>query len=77
MVSRARIERLSSRVDALAAHAVFGGQNTTARGELARRIDAIAKRLQAIAEERGEPFPPPLSGEEHRRVLEFLGLQQR
>ena len=85
MVTRAQINRLSSRIEVLAAHAKgnFGVAPALddPREELMRRLRAIAERMRGAAEERSEPFPPPLSRKERddtiRRFREFCSLCDR
>jgi hypothetical protein len=79
MVTRTQIDRLSSRIEALAAHAKgnFGVDSIgpSPKEELMRRLRVISERMREAAEERGEPFPPLLSPEERddivRRFREF------
>jgi len=76
MVTRTQIDRLSSRIEALAAHGKgnFGvvSIGPSPKGELMRRIQVISERLREAAEERGEPFPPPLSREERDDIAQRL-----
>jgi hypothetical protein len=80
MVTRTQIDRLSSRIDALAAHAGCNPSVDRTMGdprvELRRRLQVIAERMGAAAEERGEPFPPQLPREERDEIIRARGLGQ-
>jgi hypothetical protein len=79
MATQSKIQHLSRRIEALAAQAKgnFGIDSIgpSPKEELMRRIRVISDRMREAAEERGEPFPPPLSPEERddivRRFREF------
>jgi hypothetical protein len=82
VVSRTQIDRLSSRIEALAVHAkgTFGVDTMVddPREVLMRRLGVIAERMRATAEERGEPFPPPLSLAEREDIIQrFRSATQR
>ena len=79
MVTRTQIDRISLRIEALAARANCnrgpGGTMDDPRSELMRRLQVIAERMEAATEAEGEPFPPQLSRGERdgivRRFREF------
>ena len=77
MVTRTQIDRLSSRIEALAAQANcsrgVAGTKDDPREQLKRRIELMAERMRAAAESEGEPFPPPLSREERGRLVRRFG----
>jgi hypothetical protein len=63
MVTRTQIDRLSSRIEALAAcvKSNLGVDRIVddPRESVKRRLEVIAERMRAAAEAEGEPFPPP------------------
>jgi hypothetical protein len=71
MVTKTQIDRLSSRIDALADRVNQGPARTMddPRVELMRRLRVIAERMGAAAEAEGNPFPPHLSGEERNDIV--------
>jgi hypothetical protein len=70
MVSRAQIERLRQRVEALVPPPRL--PDTAAREKFAAKIECIAARLAAFAEQRGEPWPPVIRHTELSRLRERL-----
>jgi hypothetical protein len=83
MVTRTQIDRLSSRIDAQAAHAGCNrGVDRTMgdpRVQLLRRLEVIAERMGSASRAEGNPFPPQLSRGERddiaRRFREFCSAR--
>jgi hypothetical protein len=76
MVSRAQVDRLRTRIEALASSAKVNSGVERAENdpiaELMRRITAISDSMREMAEEKGEPWPPIMSLEEKEAVVRYL-----